>query len=85
MTNEEIVRFFNNAKPHIQSNPNLGDPQVRGWFRTRQHFRNNTGYWILPKVSFESANRKKRLFHSSGGRVWMCHCIELQGDNPCTK
>lgn len=41
MTNEEIARFFNNARPHIQGNPNLRDPQVEGWFRTRQHFRNS--------------------------------------------
>jgi DNA repair protein RadD len=32
MTNEEIARFFNNARPHIQGNPNLRDPQVEGWF-----------------------------------------------------
>ncbi len=30
MTNEEIARFFNNARPHIQGNPNLRDPQVEG-------------------------------------------------------
>jgi len=34
MTNEEIARFFNNARPFIQGNPNLRDPQVEGWFRT---------------------------------------------------
>lgn len=28
MTNEEIARFFNNARPHIQGNANLRDPQV---------------------------------------------------------
>ena len=26
MTNEEIARFFNNARPFIQGNPNLSDP-----------------------------------------------------------
>jgi DNA repair protein RadD len=40
MTNEEIARFFNNARPYIQGNPNLRDPQVEGWFPTRQHIRN---------------------------------------------
>ena len=67
MTNEEIARFFNTTRPFIQGNPDLRDPQVEGWFRTRQHFRNNTGYWILPKVSFESASRKKRFFTPVAG------------------
>jgi|LSQX01.2.fsa_nt_gb hypothetical protein len=35
MTNEEIAGFFNNARPHIQDNPNLRDTQVIGWFRKR--------------------------------------------------
>ena len=30
MTNAEIARFFNNARPFIQGNPNLRDPQVEG-------------------------------------------------------
>lgn len=30
MTNEEIARFFNNARPHIQGNPALRDSQVEG-------------------------------------------------------
>ena len=47
MTNEEIARFFNNARPHIQGNPNLRDPQVEGWLRTRQHFRINSEHAIL--------------------------------------
>jgi superfamily II DNA or RNA helicase len=47
VTNEEIARFFNNARPHIQGNSNLRDPQVDGWFRTRQHFRNSSGHAIL--------------------------------------
>ena len=85
MTNEEIARFFNNARPHIQGNPNLRDPQVEGWFRTRQHFRNSSDHRILPKVPVESASRKKQPFHSGGMRVWMRDCLELQGDNPCTK
>lgn len=84
MTNEEIARFFNDSRAFIQGNPNLRDSQVEGWFRTSQHFRNKIEYRILPKVAFESASRKKRLFHLSGVRVWMRHCIELQGDNPCT-
>jgi hypothetical protein len=44
MTSEEIARFFNNARPHIQGNPNLRDPQVEGWFRTRQHFLTATAF-----------------------------------------
>ena len=47
MTNEEIARFFNTTRPHIQGNPNLRDPQVEGWFRTRQHFRNSSEHAIL--------------------------------------
>lgn len=47
MTNEEIARFFNSAKPYIQDNPNLREPQVEGWFRTRQHFRNSSEHAIL--------------------------------------
>lgn len=39
MTNEEIARFFNDTRAIIQGNPDLRDPQVEGWFRTRQHFR----------------------------------------------
>ena len=45
MTNEEIARFFNNARPFIQGNPNLRDPQVEGWFRTRQQARYATALW----------------------------------------
>jgi len=47
MTNEEIARFFNNARPHIQGNPDLRDPQVKGWFRTRHYFRNSSEHAIL--------------------------------------
>lgn len=47
MTNEEIARFFNTTRPFIQGNPDLRDPQVEGWFRTRQHFRNISGHAIL--------------------------------------
>jgi len=47
MTNEEIARFFNTMRPFIQGNPNLRDPQVEGWFRTRQHFRNSSEHAIL--------------------------------------
>jgi len=85
MTNEEIARFYNTTRPFIQGNPDLRDPQVEGWFRTRQHFLNSSDHRILPKVPFESASRKKQLFHSGGMRVWMRHCSELQGDNTCTK
>lgn len=47
MTNEEISRFFNTTRPFIQGNPDLRDPQVEGWFRTRQHFRNSSEHAIL--------------------------------------
>jgi hypothetical protein len=42
MTNEEIAQLFNGTQAFIQGNPDLRDPQVEGWFRTRQRFRNNT-------------------------------------------
>lgn len=42
MTNEEIARFFNDTRAFIQGSPDLRDPQVEGWFRTRQHFRTAT-------------------------------------------
>ena len=29
-------KFTSNAKPHIQGNPNLREPQIEGWFRTHQ-------------------------------------------------
>jgi hypothetical protein len=32
MTNEGTAGFFDNARPHIQGNLNLRDPQVEGWF-----------------------------------------------------
>jgi len=47
MTNEEIARFFNTTRPFIQGNPDMRDPQVEGWFRTRQHFRNSSEHAIL--------------------------------------
>ena len=47
MTDEEIARFFNTTRPFIQGNPDLRDPQVEGWFRTRQHFRNSSEHAIL--------------------------------------
>ena len=47
MTNEEIARFFNDTQTYIQGNPDLRDPQVEGWFRTRQHFRNSSEHAIL--------------------------------------
>jgi len=31
MTNKEKARFFNSARPHIQGNPDLRDPQIEGW------------------------------------------------------
>lgn len=30
MTNDEIARFFSNARPHIQGNSNLREPLVEG-------------------------------------------------------
>lgn len=47
MTNEEIARFFNDTQAYIQGNPDLRDPQVEGWFRTRQHFRNSSEHAIV--------------------------------------
>lgn len=47
MTNDEITRFFSNTQSFIQGNSDLRDPQVEGWFRTRQHFRNSSGHAIL--------------------------------------
>ena len=35
MTNEDIARFSNDTRAFIQGNPDLCDPQVEGWFRTR--------------------------------------------------
>ena len=47
MTNEDIARFFSDTQAFIQGNPDLRDPQVEGWFRTRQHFRNSSEHAIL--------------------------------------
>lgn len=47
MTNEEIARFFNTTQVNIQGNPNLRDPQVEGWLRTRQHFQSRSEHAIL--------------------------------------
>jgi Holliday junction resolvasome RuvABC ATP-dependent DNA helicase subunit len=47
MTNEEIARFFNDTRAFIQGNPDLRDPQVEMWFRTRQHFWNSLDHAIL--------------------------------------
>jgi len=38
MTNEEIAGFFNSARPHIQGNPDLRDPQYEGWFHIGTRF-----------------------------------------------
>jgi len=35
------------ARDADRGNPNLRDPQVEGWFRTRQHFRNSSEHAIL--------------------------------------
>jgi len=51
MTNEEIARFFNTTRPFIQGNPDLRDPQVEGWFRRRQPFRNRIGHNIIKDTS----------------------------------
>ena len=50
-------------RDRLHSCINLCDPQIEGWFRTRQNFRNNTEYRNLQKVSFESVSRKKRPIH----------------------
>ena len=47
MTHNEIVRFFNETEVHIQGNPNLREPQVEGWSRTCEHFRNSSSHAIL--------------------------------------
>ncbi len=47
MNNEGMARFFNSVQPHIKGNPNLCDPQVEGWFRTRQHFLKSKDHTIL--------------------------------------
>jgi superfamily II DNA or RNA helicase len=47
MTNEEIARFFQTTRAFVQGNPDLRDPQVEGWFRTRQHFRTISDHAIL--------------------------------------
>jgi hypothetical protein len=47
MTNQEMLRFLNNARPRIQDNQVLRDPQVIGWFRTRQHFRNSSEHFSI--------------------------------------
>jgi hypothetical protein len=74
MTNDEIARFFNDTPAYIQGNPDLRDPQVEGWFRTRQHFRNNIHQSIesayLPELC---AYRHVPLYKIIGE------------DNPCTK
>ena len=47
MTHNEIVRFFNETEVHIRGNPNLREPQVEGWSRTCEHFRNSSSHAIL--------------------------------------
>lgn len=47
MTRDEIGRFFNETEVHIRDNVNLREPQVQGWQRTCEHFRNNTSHAIL--------------------------------------
>ena len=47
MTNGEITRFFNTTRAYVQGKPDLHDPQVEGWFRTRQRFRNSSERAIL--------------------------------------
>lgn len=74
MTNEEIARFFNNARPHIQGNPNLRDPQVEGWFRTRQHFRNSSEHAILqiPVGCGKTGLMALLPFETAQGRATSC-------------
>ena len=47
MTNEEIARFFNDTKVFIEGNKNLRDPQVEGYIRTKEHFKQNSEHAIL--------------------------------------
>ena len=47
MTNEEIAKFFNETQALIQENKDLREPQVEGWLRTCQHFRNSSEHAIL--------------------------------------
>jgi len=47
MKNVKIARFFSNTWAFIRGNPDLRDPQVEGWFRTRQPFRNSSEHAIL--------------------------------------
>jgi len=60
MTNEEIARFFNTTRPFIQGNPDLRDPQVEGWFRTRQHFRNSSEHAEVKRL-LEAAARCEQI------------------------
>jgi|GEM_PF-3697663 len=66
MTNEEMARFFNDTQAYIQGNPDLRDPQVEGWFRTSQHFRNSSEHAILQiPVGCDSASLRTQTNGSS--------------------
>jgi hypothetical protein len=54
VTNEEIARFFFNAQPHIQGNPNLRDPQVEGWLL------GILGHWLNEDLVRSAPRRESR-------------------------
>ncbi|MBP8646119.1 MAG: hypothetical protein KBH99_08370, partial [Syntrophobacteraceae bacterium] len=56
--------FFNNARPHIQGNPDLRNPQVVGWFRTRQHFRNSNEH-----ANLEGALESETIIPAADGII----------------
>jgi len=81
MTNDEIARFFCNTRAFIQGNPDLRDPQVEGWFRTRQHFRNSSEHAIR-NLMLETME-KARL--ELPPRVYSRELIELLFHQPYCK
>ena len=87
MTNEEIARFFNTTRPFIQGNPDLRDPQVEGWFRTRQHFRNSTDHAILqiPVGCGKTGLMALLPFETAQGRVLVISPNLLKRDKEATK
>lgn len=50
MTNEEIMRFFNDIRAFIQGNRNLHEPRVAIWFGTYRYFRDNAVHAIFPGI-----------------------------------
>ena len=54
MTDEEIAGFFNDTRSFLQGNLDLRDPQVEGWFRTRQPLL--AGIWSAARGGSRSSN-----------------------------